>query len=130
MAEIDNASPVRDGDPQAAQAISDPSEVQTNAGDGDVRDVFETLRGLPSHAVKDLLSIGVSSLRSRNSCAFVSPFSVFWSRTILLPLRFCSDLYLSFSLAAIRFQWLNYGLLLRLCYLYYLICLVIFFVNV
>lgn len=59
MAEIDNASPVRDGDSQAAQAISDASEVQTNAGDGDVRVVFETLRGLPSHAVKDLLSIGV-----------------------------------------------------------------------
>lgn len=59
MAEIDNASPVRDGDPQAAEAISDASEGQTNAGDGDVRDVFETLRGLPSYAVKDLLSIGV-----------------------------------------------------------------------
>ncbi|XP_024024568.1 putative tRNA pseudouridine synthase Pus10 isoform X2 [Morus notabilis] len=52
MAEIDNASQICGGDRQAAQAISD-------VGDGDVRDVCETLRGFPSHAVKDLLSLGV-----------------------------------------------------------------------
>lgn len=80
-------------DSEAAHVIS--SAVECRGDDDDVGALHDVVKGLPSHAVKDLLSVGVrvlsSNLRFLNYAQTLSKFScsskyrsrvVIWQRSI------------------------------------------------
>lgn len=82
-------------DSEAAHVISSAVECRGDDDDDDVGALHDVVKGLPSHAVKDLLSVGVrvlsSNLRFLNYAQTLSKFScsskyrsrvVIWQRSI------------------------------------------------